>query len=198
MSLLGVLTYFIAAHVICDVFSGCFGVNIPYCCIRYRWCIFWACWHASLLYTLQLMCFLDVLVLTYLTAVHITRDVFSGRVDTPYCCIRYRWCIFWVCWHTSLLYTLQVMYFLGVLTHPIAVYLTGDVLSGRIDTPHCCTRYRWCIFWACWHTALLYTLQLMCFLVVLVLTYLIAVDVTGNVFPWRVGVDIPHCCTAYK
>ena len=44
------------------------------------------------------MCFLGVLVLTYHTAVQLTSNVLSGRVDIPYCCTRYRWCVSWACW----------------------------------------------------------------------------------------------------
>ena len=176
MCVVGVLTLFIAVYCTRDLFpghfniprfctryrlffSGCVGVDILYYFTRYRWWVSWVCWHTSLLHTLFVMCFLDVLVLTYLTAVYVTGDVFTGRVDIPHCCKRYSWCVFWMCWcwHTLLLYTLHVMCFLGVLTHLIAVYVTGDVFSGRADTPHCCTRYSWCVFWLCWcwHTSLL-------------------------------------------
>ena len=49
-----------------------------------------------------------------------------------------------------MLYTLQVMCFLGVFTYPIAVHVTDDVFPGCVDIPQCCTRYRWCVSWVCW------------------------------------------------
>ena len=100
-------------------------------------------------------------------------------------------CFLW-CLHALLSSTLQDTRFLGVLTYPIAVHVTGDAFLGRVDIPHCCIRYRWCVSCACWHTPMLYTLQVMCFLDVL--TYPNAVHVTGDVFPGCVGAVLPAGC----
>ena len=153
---------------------------------------FLGCLHALLSSTLQVTCFLGML--TYPIAVHVTGDVFLVRVDIPQYCTRYRWCVSCACWHTPLLCTLQVMCFLGVLTYPNAVHVTGDVFPGCVDISQYCTRYRWCVSWVYWHIPILYTLQVMCFLGVF--TYPIAVHVTGDVFPGCV--HIPHCCARYR